>query len=132
MKTYKECTIPVNILGTPYKLIICPDDKDHRFKDLNCAGFCDYSVKKLVISNFTGSTDKNVSIEDVRYIIRKAILHEMVHAYFYESGLGEDWEHKEFGQEETVVDWIARQLIKMNTTMNYIFNELEKYEEETL
>lgn len=130
MKTYKECEFPINILGTPYRLIICPDDRDHRFKDLNCGGFCDYSVKKLMVSNYTGESEKNDAVEDVRYIIQKAILHEMVHAYLYESGLGEDWEHKAFGHEETTVDWIARQLIKMNITSNYIFEKLPEYETE--
>lgn len=31
----------------------------------------------------------------------------------FESGLAENWEHKNFGQEETVVDWMAIQLPKI-------------------
>lgn len=27
----------------------------------------------------------------------------------FESGLAENWEHKDYGQEETVVDWFAIQ-----------------------
>ena len=96
MKTYKECSISTDVLGTPYTVIICPESKDTRFKDFNCGGFCDYSVKKLYVSNYIDAESRNEipSVEDVRYIIRKAITHEVVHAYFYESGLGEDWEHK--------------------------------------
>ena len=128
MKTYKECEITVDILGTPYTIIICPENSDKRFKQLNCGGFCDYSSKKLYISNYVGlEDDKDPYVDDCQYIIQKAIMHEMVHAYFYESGLGEDWEHKQYGQEETVVDWIARQLSKMHETAEIIFEKIHPY-----
>ena len=31
----------------------------------------------------------------------------------FESGFGENFEHKQFGQEETVIDWIAIQFPKI-------------------
>jgi hypothetical protein len=132
MKTFKNCEIPIDILGTAYVLHICPESKDPRFKDLNCSGFCDYSTKELFVSNYkdTGMPNANISVGNLPYIIKKAIRHELVHAFLYESGLGEDWEHKEFGQEETVVDWIARQLDKMYIAVQKIFQELDQYEED--
>ena len=39
--------------------------------------------------------------------------HEIVHAFMFESGLAENWEHKNIGQEETVVDWFAIQGLKI-------------------
>ncbi len=46
---------------------------------------------------------------DVNRILR----HEIIHAFLYESGLGFNWEHKPYGHEETMVDWIAIQYPKI-------------------
>lgn len=130
MKTYQECDISINILGTEYVLHICPESKDERFGNFGCTGFCDHSTKELFVSNFIEFKNKDISVSDIRYVIRTSIKHEMVHAFMYESGLGEDWEHKDVGQEETVVDWIARQLDKMNTAADKVMEELKQYEVE--
>jgi hypothetical protein len=127
MKTYKECSVGVSILGTEYILHICPSSKDKRFEELNCAGFCDESTHELFVSNLTDPKEK-VSVSDSMYCIRVAIRHEMVHAFLYESGLGSDWEHKEFGHEETTVDWIARKLPAMYEAYLKIISQIESYE----
>lgn len=127
MKTYKTSDISVNILGTEYTLHICPDSKDKRFEQLNCDGFCDYSTKELFVSNFTDNLiNREISVSNPRYIIQNAIRHEMVHAFLFESGLGSDWEHKTFGQEETTVDWIAKQLEKMHEAYQSVLPKLEE------
>ena len=46
---------------------------------------------------------------DVNRILR----HEIIHAFLYESGLGFNWEHKPYGHEETMVDWLAIQYPKI-------------------
>ncbi len=46
---------------------------------------------------------------DVKRIIR----HEIIHAFMFESGLGFNFEHKPFGQDETMIDWFAIQYPKM-------------------
>ena len=46
---------------------------------------------------------------DVKAHMKKVLRHEIVHAFMFESGLAENWEHKDYGQEETVVDWFAIQ-----------------------
>jgi hypothetical protein len=46
---------------------------------------------------------------DVKRIIR----HEIIHAFMFESGLGFNFEHKPFGQDETMIDWFAVQYPKM-------------------
>ena len=71
---------------------------------------------------------KDVSVEDIRYIARKGITHELVHAFLYESGLGEDWEHNRWGHEETTVDWIAKQIDKIKNATEIIFEKLLPYE----
>lgn len=129
MKTYNECDIPVNVLGTEYMLRIREDSKEKRFEQMNCAGFCDQSTKELVVTNYVKFRGQ-ISVKDIQATIRHSIRHELVHAFLYESGLGEDWEHKELGQEETTVDWIARQLEKMNEAAQSIFAKLDNYEVE--
>lgn len=46
---------------------------------------------------------------DVKRIIR----HEIIHAFMFESGLGFNFEHKPFGQDETMIDWFAIQYPKI-------------------
>ena len=89
----------INILSSWYTI---------KYKELdNVGGYCDYTSKELVISTaHTGCSDENFAQE-------RALRHEIVHAFFIESGLGETWEHKNIGQEETVVDWFALQAPKI-------------------
>ena len=46
---------------------------------------------------------------DVKRILR----HEIIHAFMFESGLGFNFEHKPFGQDETMIDWFAIQYPKI-------------------
>ena len=46
---------------------------------------------------------------DVKRIIR----HEIIHAFMFESGLGFNFEHKPFVQDETMIDWFAMQYPKI-------------------
>ena len=46
--------------------------------------------------------------------MNKVIRHELVHAFFFESGLAECWKHQKTGQEEMTVDWIAIMAPKMH------------------
>ena len=46
---------------------------------------------------------------DVKRIIR----HEIIHAFMFESGLGFNFEHKPYGQDETTIDWFAIQYPKI-------------------
>lgn len=70
-------------------------------------GYCDKSSKKIVV------TTENLELENFAEYQKKCLRHEIVHAFMYESGLAENWEHKNFGQEETVVDWVAIQFQKL-------------------
>lgn len=46
--------------------------------------------------------------------MRKQLRHEIIHAFLAESGLQSNYEHyKQFGHEETIVDWFAIQFPKM-------------------
>jgi len=95
----------ISILGTLYRIVTRTEAEIAELKD--CDGYTDYHNKQIVLRQETDTFDR------LAYL-KKIIRHEIVHAFFYESGLAENWEHKNYGQEETVVDWIAIQHNKMH------------------
>lgn len=97
-----SCKVPV--LGTVYSVQTCTTDEDEELKQ--CDGYCDYHNKRIIVQKHPDSWN-------VRKYMEKVLLHEIIHAFFYESGLAENFEHKPFGQEETIVDWIAIQMHKI-------------------
>lgn len=84
--------------------------EDKQLED--CDGYTDETTKKIVISK----CDDNRSLGNKERNIKRVIRHEIIHAYMFESGLGNDFEHQENGQEELMVDWMARQFPKMLVT----------------
>ena len=97
----------INVLGTEYTI-------EHKFSTeddclVDCDGYFDKTSKKIVVCQ----KEKNCNLDNFRVHQKKVLRHEIVHAFMYESGLAENWEHKGFGQEETVVDWFAIQGLKI-------------------
>lgn len=99
----------VNILGTDYSII-----ESDKINDLNlegCSGYCDYTVKTIVIDTFQEAPN---SVKDLDEYKKQVIRHELVHAFLNESGLNcESW-----GRNEEIVDWIAYQFPKMLKAFN--------------
>lgn len=95
----------VNVLGTKYSIHYKSPSEDKLLRE--CDGYCDKSSKKIVV------TTENLELENFAEYQKKCLRHEIVHEFMYESGLAENWEHKNFGQEETVVDWVAIQFPKL-------------------
>lgn len=93
----------VNILGTEYTII------NEEFEDDRIDGFCDFTSKEIHLRN------NNVNnVGDFEMLMKKQARHEIIHAFMAESGLQSNWEHfKEFGHEETTVDWFAIQAPKI-------------------
>ena len=94
----------INILGTQYKVLF------EEFKDvMECDGLCDVTTHEIKVRknnvNKVGNMDE---------LIKRALRHENIHAFMFESGLGFDWQHsEEFGHDETTVDWFATQAPKI-------------------
>ena len=108
----------INILGTPWKIIIRRLD-DPFFKSQGNCGYCSNPEKLICILDL--STDPSVKDETDEFLINFAKLtlrHEIVHAYFYESGLGNDALvlNRAWCKNEELVDWIARQGPKIYKT----------------
>lgn len=102
-----------NVLGTEYTITIETEETEPYLKE--CDGFCDYSVKKIVVKKFERTPS---SVENLDWYTHKVIRHELVHAFFYESGLHCecDW-----ANNEQLVDWIAAQIPKLSK----LFDQLD-------
>ena len=91
----------IDILGTEYII---------RYEKISdCDGYCDKTTKEIVVM----IKDDKCNLGDFQRYQKKVLRHEIIHAFMFESGLGENWEHKEYGQEETVIDWFAIQGLKI-------------------
>lgn len=97
----------INVLGTTYTVLEISEDKEPRLKDRD--GFCDKTSKEIVITTKT----EDCELKDWEWYRRKILRHEIIHAFFMESGLQENFENKPFGVMETTVDWIAIQFPKI-------------------
>lgn len=93
----------VNILGTEYVI------EEKELKDADCDGYCDYTNHTIVIRS-----DNFNNVGDFKNLQNKQLRHEIIHAFFSESGLQSNFEHlQQFGHEETTVDWFAIQSPKI-------------------
>lgn len=98
----------VNILGTEYEILTKSDEEQPYLK--TCDGFCDQSRKEIVIAHMAPNPSKYEM--DIDYYRKKVLRHEIIHAFFYESGLWEntnDWD----ARNEELTDWIAIQFPKI-------------------
>lgn len=95
--------LTVNILGTEYKVL------REKFGDDGIDGCCDYTSRTIKIRS-----DNINDVGDFNELMKKQLRHEIIHAFLAESGLQSNYEHyKQFGHEETIVDWMAIQFPKM-------------------
>ena len=77
-----------------------------------------YDVEKLEDPNSDAETNPHERTINVRKLEdwadkNRIVRHEIIHAFLFESGLGFNYEHKPFGHDETMVDWLAIQWPKI-------------------
>lgn len=97
----------VRILGTKYTIEERTKSEDTYLND--CDGYCDKTAKLIVVSKKPDNSDL-INFERYR---KKVMRHEIIHAFLYESGLHENFEHHTWGHDETMIDWVAVQFPKM-------------------
>ncbi len=96
----------INILGTEYNIIFDAEEKDDsKLKGLS--GYTDFSIKKIIIRRLEKD---DASLEDLEFYKKEVLRHEIVHAFFYESGLDGSCD---YARNEELIDWIAIQFTKM-------------------
>lgn len=102
----------INILGTDYEFCVKKYEEDEYFKEHSAGGYCNGVLKEIVLCDMTTypGFEKDTR-EHCEVFQRTCLRHEIVHAYFHESGLssnalvwGESW-----AENEEMVDWIAQQ-----------------------
>ena len=102
----------VNILGKDYTVLKKKYSEDTAFEKRSCCGYCTPYTRTIVICDM--STYKGWE-EDPPEVIasaeRQCLRHEIVHAFFDESGLQACSLQYEGGwaANEELVDWIANQ-----------------------
>lgn len=109
VQAHRALSSEVHILGTLYKILIV-EEEDYRYSK-EADGWCDTSVKELLVFNFKQDMD---SVRDLAAYQRKVIRHEIIHAFLYESGLRQSsFNCKAWAQNEEMVDWFAIQSPKI-------------------
>lgn len=98
----------VNILGTEYKIKKVKNHK--KMDDLNASGYIEPFTKEIYIDDFEPD-ERTVERPDL--FKDKVLRHEIVHAYFFESGLANN---SDFAENEELVDWLALQIPKIAQT----------------
>lgn len=93
----------INILGTEYDF-----EEDKSIIDVNADGICKEYSKKILIRPKEDMLlpEDNLDVKERRY--REVVRHEVIYAFFDESGLGR------YSENEELVCWLAVQIPKMN------------------
>lgn len=110
----------INILGTIYSVNFLNYDEYPAFKNKNCDGECDSVMKKITlcrIRTFPGYEDESDEYCDL--VEKEVLRHEIIHAFFNESGLQSSAFAYDgsWAKNEEMVDWIAIQYPKMMKAM---------------
>ena len=103
----------VTILGTRYRLYIRDVSRDKYLQD--CDGYCDKTTKEIVVRSDDGTSE----LGNYSAYQKKVMRHEVIHAFLFESGLHENFDHK-VGHDETFVDWFAVQFPKIKAVFEYL------------
>lgn len=101
----------VDILGMRYTINVKKYDEDGYFKKADCSGYCSGLLKEIVLCDMSTYPDWENETQKERDLQTKETLrHEIVHAFFNESGLACSSNSTEaWARNEEMVDWIALQ-----------------------
>lgn len=102
----------VVILGTKYAILKKAYEEDEAFEKAGIDGYCDGMTKKIVVCDmdtFKGWENENEDTK--RANERHTLRHEIVHAFFSESGLMSSAHRSEraISEDEELIDFIAIQ-----------------------
>ena len=92
----------VNILGTEYTIKI--ETPEQNPKLINANGICEFWSKEIIVDVKKPDVE---TFNNLDLFNRKVLRHEIVHAFFGESGL------QEYMRDELLVDWLATQFDKL-------------------
>ena len=104
----KKYASSVSILGEVYEIIIRSADEDPKLEQ--CVGYCEQYSKKIVLSDMAAADKEVMAVENIEEFKKNVLRHEIIHAFFGESGLRSC---SEYAEDEELVDWIAIQFPKI-------------------
>lgn len=108
----------VDILGTEYTVT----RNTSAIENMGADGICQPYDKKIIYRELKDFLGKDDSLTAKRVRRDQVIRHEVIHAFFAESGL------VEYGNDEVLVDWMAKQLPKIQETVEKII-KVDYFEE---
>lgn len=103
--------VTINVLGAEYTITVKKYDEDESFERCGIGGYCTGFTKQIVVCDM--STYKGLEYETLEALdafTKKNLRHEIVHAFFEESGLADNSTTIEgWARNEEMVDWFALQ-----------------------
>lgn len=102
----------ISILGTDYTITVKKYDEDEAFARRSIDGYCDGLTKQIVVCDMsTYKGWEHEPPETVTAAQKEILRHEIVHAFFNESGLADSscTVDGAWAKNEEMVDWIAIQ-----------------------
>lgn len=102
----------VNVLGAKYAVITKKYDEDETFERNSVDGYCDGWTKQIVVCDMnTHKGWTHEPPETIAVVQKEIVRHEIVHAFFNESGLADssNFIDAAWAKNEEMVDWIALQ-----------------------
>lgn len=100
----------VGILGTEYSVYGHVSRAYDPFLE-QCDGYFDKTVKRIVVAG----AENECELADFEVYRKTNLRHELIHAFFYESGLdgNSHWSNGEDDHPEQTVEWMAIQFPKI-------------------
>lgn len=102
----------INVLGTEYTIIVKKYEEDEAFERSSIDGYCDNWKKQIVCCDMqTHKRWVHEPPESIAVVQKEILRHEIVHAFFNESGLADSSNcvDEAWAKNEEMVDWIAMQ-----------------------
>lgn len=102
----------VNILGADYTITVKEYDEDEVFERRSIDGYCDGLTKQIVVCDMSTYKGWEHELrETIEAAQKETLRHEIIHAFFYESGLGDSSLNLDgaWAKNEEMVDWFALQ-----------------------
>ena len=100
----------LNILGQEYDILLLSEEEFPKLRTADANGLAELYDKKLIINRDT-SIENESTYDNLQAHTNKVIRHEIVHAYFHESGL------TNYCNDERLVEWLAIQIPKIMKTI---------------
>ena len=102
----------INILGTDYSICIKAYSEDDAFERLSIDGYCNSFTRQIVCCDMaTYKGWEHEARETIEAAQKEVLRHEIVHAFFHESGLADSSLNADcaWAKNEEMVDWFALQ-----------------------